>query len=211
MILLRITGVDWMNAIQEWVPRTRLGKLVAEEKIRTIDEAIASGLPLKEPEIVDVLLPNLEDEVLEITLVQRMTDSGRRTNFRVTAIVGNRDGYVGIGVGKASQVAPSIQKAITNAKLNIFKVNRGCGSWECGCGGTHSIPFKVTGSAGSVRVTLIPGPKGLGIVAGDVARKVLELAGVSDVWTFTRGNTRTTINFAKATFNALKQTMYVKR
>ena len=200
-----------MNAVQEWVPRTRLGKLVAEEKIRTIDEAIASGLPLKEPEIVDILLPNLEDEVLEITLVQRMTDSGRRTNFRVTAIVGNRDGYVGIGVGKASQVAPSIQKAITNAKLNIFKVNRGCGSWECGCGGTHSIPFKVTGSAGSVRVTLIPGPKGLGIVAGDVARKVLELAGVSDVWTFTRGNTRTTINFAKATFNALKQTMYVKR
>lgn len=200
-----------MNAVQEWVPRTRLGKLVAEEKIRTIDEAIASGLPLKEPEIVDILLPNLEDEVLEITLVQRMTDSGRRTNFRVTAIVGNRDGYVGIGVGKASQVAPSIQKAITNAKLNIFKVNRGCGSWECGCGGTHSIPFKVTGSAGSVRVTLIPGPKGLGIVAGDVARKVLELAGVSDVWTFTRGNTRTTINFARATFNALKQTMYVKR
>ncbi|RLI82764.1 30S ribosomal protein S5 [Archaeoglobales archaeon] len=200
-----------MDAVQEWVPRTRLGKLVAEEKIRTIDEAIASGLPLKEPEIVDILLPNLEDEVLEITLVQRMTDSGRRTNFRVTAIVGNRDGYVGIGVGKASQVAPSIQKAITSAKLNIFKVNRGCGSWECGCGGTHSIPFKVTGSSGSVRVTLIPGPKGLGIVAGDVARKVLELAGVSDVWTFTRGNTRTTINFAKATFNALKQTMYVKR
>jgi len=200
-----------MNAVQEWVPRTRLGKLVAEEKIRTIDEAIASGLPLKEPEIVDVLLPNLEDEVLEITLVQRMTDSGRRTNFRVTAIVGNRDGYVGIGVGKASQVAPSIQKAITSAKLNIFKVNRGCGSWECGCGGTHSIPFKVTGSSGSVRVTLIPGPKGLGIVAGDVARKVLELAGVNDVWTFTRGNTRTTINFAKATFDALKQTMYVKR
>jgi small subunit ribosomal protein S5 len=200
-----------MDAVQEWVPRTRLGKLVAEEKIRTIDEAIASGLPLKEPEIVDVLLPNLEDEVLEITLVQRMTDSGRRTNFRVTAIVGNRDGYVGIGVGKASQVAPSIQKAIVSAKLNIFKVNRGCGSWECGCGGTHSIPFKVMGSSGSVRVTLIPGPKGLGIVAGDVARKVLEFAGVSDVWTFTRGNTRTTINFARATFNALKQTMYVKR
>ncbi|AGK60144.1 SSU ribosomal protein S5P [Archaeoglobus sulfaticallidus PM70-1] len=197
--------------VQEWVPKTRLGKLVAEEKIRTIDDAIASGLPIKEPEIVDILLPNLEDEVLEINLVQRMTDSGRRTSFRVTAIVGNRDGYIGIGSGKASQVAPAIQKAIKDAKLNIFKVNRGCGSWECGCGGDHSIPFKVTGSAGSVRVTLIPGPKGLGIVAGDMARKVLELAGVSDVWTFTRGNTRTTINFAKATYEALKQTMYMKR
>ncbi len=197
--------------LEEWVPRTRLGKLVAEGKIKTMDEAIASGLPIKEPEMIDVLLPNLQDEVLEISMVQRMTDSGRRTKFRVTAVVGNRDGYVGIGVGKASQVAPAIQKAINNAKINIFKVQRGCGSWECGCGSSHSLPVKVTGSAGSVRVTLIPGPKGLGLVAGDVAKKVLELAGVSDVWTFTRGNTRTTINFARATFDALKQTMYVKR
>jgi small subunit ribosomal protein S5 len=196
---------------EDWVPRTRLGKLVAEGKIKTIDEALASGLPLKEPEIVDILLPDLEDEVLEISMVQRMTDSGRRTKFRVTAVVGNRNGYVGVGVGKASQVAPAIQKAINNAKINIFKVNRGCGSWECGCGEPHSIPFKVTGSAGSVRVTLMPGPRGLGIVAGKVAKKVLELAGVRDVWTFTRGQTKTTINFAKATYEALKQTMFVKR
>ncbi len=196
---------------EDWVPRTRLGKLVAEGKIKTIDEALASGLPLKEPEIVDILLPDLEDEVLEISMVQRMTDSGRRTKFRVTAVVGNKDGYVGVGVGKASQVAPAIQKAINNAKINIFKVQRGCGSWECGCGEPHSIPFKVTGSAGSVRVTLIPGPRGLGIVAGKVAKKVLELAGVRDVWTFTRGQTKTTINFAKATYEALKQTMFVKR
>ncbi len=195
----------------EWTPRTRLGKLVAEGKIKTIDEAIASGLPVKEAEVIDVLLPDLEDEVLEINLVQRMTDSGRRLKFRVTAVVGNKNGYVGIGVGKASQVAPAIQKAIRNAKINIFRVNMGCGSWECGCGGSHSIPAKVSGSAGSVRVTLIPGPKGLGLVAGDVAKKVLELAGVKDVWTFTRGQTKTTINFAKATFDALKQTVYLKR
>ncbi len=195
----------------DWVPRTRLGKLVAEGKIKTMDEAIASGLPLKEPEIVDILLPELYDEVLDISMVQRMTDSGRRTKFRVTAVVGNKDGYVGVGVGKAAQVAPAIQKAVNNAKLNIFKVQRGCGSWECGCGTEHSIPCKVTGSAGSVRVTLIPGPKGLGLVAGEVARKVLELAGVKDVWTFTKGKTKTTINFARATYEALKQTMYIKK
>ena len=195
----------------DWVPRTRLGKLVAEGKIKTMDEAIASGLPLKEPEIVDILLPELYDEVLDISMVQRMTDSGRRTKFRVTAVVGNKDGYVGVGVGKAAQVAPAIQKAVNNAKLNIFKVQRGCGSWECGCGTEHSIPCKVTGSSGSVRVTLIPGPKGLGLVAGEVARKVLELAGVKDVWTFTKGKTKTTINFARATYEALKQTMYVKK
>ncbi len=195
----------------EWVPKTRLGKLVAEGKIKSMDEAIASGLPLKEPEIVDVLLPDLDDEVLDISMVQRMTDSGRRTKFRVTVVVGNRNGYVGVGVGKASQVAPAIQKAINNAKLNIFKVQRGCGSWECGCGTEHSIPCKVTGSAGSVRVTLIPGPKGLGLVAGNVSKKVLEFAGIKDVWTFTKGKTKTTINFAKATYDALKQTMYIKR
>ncbi len=195
----------------EWVPRTKLGKLVAEGKIKTMEEALASGLPLKEPEIVDMLLPNLQDEILEISMVQRMTDSGRRTKFRVTAVVGNKNGFVGVGVGKAAQVAQAIQKAIKDAKLNIFKVEMGCGSWECGCGGNHSIPAKVTGSAGSVRVTLMPGPKGLGLVAGDVAKKVLELAGIKDVWTFTRGQTKTTINFAKATFEALKKTVYLKR
>jgi len=197
--------------VQEWIPKTKLGKLVAEEKITTIDEAVASGLPLKEPEIVDVLLPDLEDEVLEISMVQRMTDSGRRTKFRVTAVVGNRNGYVGVGTGKASQVAPAIQKAINDAKLNIFRVERGCGSWECGCGGEHSIPYKVKGVSGSVRITLVPGPKGLGLVAGEVGKKVLELAGVKDVWSFTKGNTRSTINFAKAMYDALRKTMYMKR
>ncbi|TDA28729.1 MAG: 30S ribosomal protein S5 [Archaeoglobi archaeon] len=195
----------------EWVPKTRLGKLVAEGKIKTIDEALASGLPIKEPQIVDVLLPNLDEDILEISMVQRMTDSGRRTKFRVTAVVGNRNGYVGVGVGKASQVAPAIQKAVENAKINIFRVERGCGSWECGCGTSHSVPFKTSGVCGSVRVTLVPGPKGLGIVAADVAKRVIELAGVRDVWSMTFGETRTTLNFAMATFEALKRTCFMKR
>jgi small subunit ribosomal protein S5 len=66
--------------------------------------------------------------------------------------------------------------------------------------------MQVQGAAGSVRVTLKPAPQGIGLVTGDVSKKVLELAGIKDVWTFARGQTRTTINFAKATFNALKQT-----
>ncbi|MEM0021935.1 MAG: 30S ribosomal protein S5 [Archaeoglobaceae archaeon] len=195
----------------EWVPKTKLGKLVVDGKIKTMDEALASGLPIREPEIVDVLLPELEEDVLEISMVQRVTDSGRRTKFRVTAVVGNRNGYVGIGVGKATQVAPAIQKAVENAKINIFRVERGCGSWECGCGSMHSVPFKVSGECGSVKVTLVPGPKGLGIVAADVAKKVIELAGVKDVWSITSGETRTTLNFALATFDALKKTCFMKR
>lgn len=197
--------------MSEWIPKTRLGKMVAEGKIKTMDDVLSSGLPIKEPEIIDVLLPELEEDILEISMVQRVTDSGRRTKFRVTAVVGNRDGYIGIGVGKATQVAPAIQKAIENAKINIFGVMRGCGSWECGCGTAHSVPFRVSGECGSVKVTLIPGPKGLGIVAADTAKRIIELAGVKDVWTMTSGETRTTLNFALATFDALKRTCFIKR
>jgi len=187
----------------EWVPKTRLGKLVADGQITTMEDALKSRLPLREPQIVDTLLSGLEDEVLDINMVQRMTDSGRRVKFRATVIVGNGDGYVGIGQGKDVQVGSAIKKAINEAKLNIKYVKRGCGSWECDCGKEHSVPFEATGKIGSVVVTLIPAPRGLGIAAGNTAKKVLEKAGIKDVWTQTFGTTRTTLNFAKATFKAL--------
>ncbi len=194
----------------EWVPRTRLGKLVYEGQVTTFDEAIMSGLPIKESQLVDVLVPGLEDEVLDINMVQRMTDSGRRVKFRTTVIVGNRDGYIGLGEGKDVQVGMAIKKGIANAKLNLLKVNRGCGSWECGCGLPHTVPFEVTGEAGSVRIMLIPAPRGLGIAAGDTAKKVMDMAGIKDIWTRTSGSTRTTLNFAKATYNALLNTITVR-
>ncbi|MDD3574732.1 MAG: 30S ribosomal protein S5, partial [Methanospirillum sp.] len=155
-------------------------------------------------------LPDLVDEVLDINMVQRMTDSGRRVKFRAVVVVGNRDGYVGFGQGKDSQVGDAIKKAIINAKINLIKVRRGCGSWECGCNNPHSIPMLVTGNGGSVRVTLRPAPQGIGLVTGDIGKKVLELAGISDVWAQTQGQTRTTINYAKATFNALKATNMIR-
>jgi len=187
----------------EWVPKTRLGKLVVDGQITTMEDALKSRLPLREPQIVDILLPGLEDEVLDINMVQRMTDSGRRVKFRATVIVGNGDGYVGIGQGKDVQVGNAIKKAIDAAKLDITKIKRGCGSWECACGGEHTVPFEATGKVGSVVVTLLPAPRGLGLAAGNTARKVLEKAGIKDVWTQTFGTTRTTLNFAKATFEAL--------
>jgi len=188
---------------EEWVPKTRLGVLVSEGQITSMDEAIDSGLPIRESKIVDILLPDLEDEVLDINMVQRMTDSGRRVKFRATVIVGNGDGYVGLGQAKDVQVGPAIRKAIENAKINIIRVRRGCGSWECGCGLPHTVPSEVRGKAGSVTVELKPAPRGLGLAAGNTARKVLEKAGIKDVWTRTEGQTRTTLNFAKATYNAL--------
>ncbi|MGD9778354.1 30S ribosomal protein S5 [Methanomethylovorans sp.] len=195
---------------EEWIPQTRLGKLVQEGQITSMDEAIDSGLPLRESRIVDILLPNLEDEVLDINMVQRMTDSGRRVKFRATVIVGNGDGFVGLGQAKDNQVGPAIRKAIENAKINLVRVKRGCGSWECACGLNHTVPSEVKGKAGSVIVVLMPAPRGLGLAAGGTAKKVLEKAGIKDVWTRTEGTTRTTLNFAKATFNALQATGTVK-
>jgi small subunit ribosomal protein S5 len=139
-----------------------------------------------------------------------MTDSGRRVKFRAVVVVGNKDGYIGYGQAKDSQVGDAIKKAITNAKMNLIKVRRGCGSWECGCSKPHSIPMLVEGSAGSVRVTLKPAPQGIGLVTGDIGKKVLELAGIRDVWVHTRGQTRTTINYAKAIYNALNATNMVR-
>jgi ribosomal protein S5(archaeal type)/S2(eukaryote cytosolic type) len=190
---------------EDWVPKTRLGKLVVEGQVASMEEAIKSGLPIREPQIIDMLLPDLEDEVLDINMVQRMTDSGRRVKFRATVIVGNRNGYVGLGQAKDVQVGPAIRKAIDAAKLDITYIRRGCGSWECACGLSHTVPYEVTGKAGSVSVTLIPAPRGLGIAAGNTATKVLEKAGIKDVWTKTSGTTRSTLNFAKATFDALNQ------
>ena len=196
---------------KEWVPLTGLGRMVASGEITSIDQVLESGRPIKEPEIVDAFLPELEDEVLDIQMVQRMTDSGRRVKFRAVVVVGNRNGYIGFGQGKDSQVGDAIKKAIVDAKVNMIKVRRGCGSWECGCEANHSIPMKVEGAAGSVRVTLKPAPLGIGLVTGEISRKVLQLAGIRDAWTFSKGQTRTTINFAKATFNALAATNMIRR
>jgi small subunit ribosomal protein S5 len=193
-------------SLEEWVPKTRVGRMVKEGKITSIYELFEKNLPILEPEIVDYLVPDLKHEVLDVTLVQKVTDAGRVTRLRVLVVIGNENGLVGLGTGKARQMRFAIQKALTNAKLNIVPVRRGCGSWECTCGEPHSVPFTVTGKSGSVRITLKPAPRGTGLVAGNVAKTVLRYAGVKDVWTHTEGETRTTHNFAKATLEALKQT-----
>jgi small subunit ribosomal protein S5 len=189
-----------------WSPKTQLGIMVEKGEITSMEDALKTRLPLREPEIIDILLPDLVDEVLDVNMVQRMTDSGRRVRFAVTTVVGNSNGYVGLGKAKGKEVGPTIRKAIDNAKLNIIEVRRGCGSWECGCGKPHSFPFEVTGKMGSVRVTFKPAPRGIALAVGDVAKPVLKLAGIEDAWAFTKGHTKTTANYATAAFEALKRT-----
>ncbi len=188
-----------------WDPKTKLGNLVRSSEINNMSDALKSGLPLREPEIIDILLPEITDEVVDVNMVQRMTDSGRRVKFVITVAVGNNDGFIGFGQAKGKEVGSSIRKAIENAKLNIIEIRRGCGSWECGCGNPHTVPFSVKGKSGSVEITLKPAPQGIGLATGNVAKKILTLAGIKDCWAFTKGKTKTTVNYAKAVFNALEK------
>lgn len=201
----RSAADEAIAALRTWTPKTRLGREVMAGRIITYEAAIASGLPIRESAIVDALIPNLEDEVIKVNMVQRMTDSGRRVRFNVMACIGNKDGYVGLAMAKGKEVASTIGKALTAAKLNLIQVQRGNGSWESSTGPGTSVPFKVTGQAGSTRVTLMPAPAGKGLVLGETGKRVLELAGITDVLSRTKGQTRTTINYAAATFNALSE------
>ncbi len=193
-----------------WKPKTTLGMKVRTGELNSIDEVLASNLPLCEVEIIDKFLPDTKEEIIGVGRVQRVTDSGRRMRFRVITAVGNGNGYIGIGEAKGKEAGPTIRKAIERAKLSIKSVKRGCGSWRCGCGKPHTVPFKISGKSGSVTVTLVPAPRGAGIVGGEVAKKILALAGIQDVWVMTDGHTRTNINFAHAVVNALINTNFIK-
>ena len=190
------------NIEEEWVPKTKLGELVKSGLI-TLDKIYQNNLVVKEKEIINTLLPQIKEDVINISMVQQMTASGQRSKFKAVVIVGT-DGFIGISAAKSREVGPAIRKAIDKAKLSIVPVLRGCGSKECGCGGTHSVPFKVKGKCGSVRIQLIPAPVGVGLACADKVKQVLRLCGIEDIWSKTFGDTRTSENLVKATYDALK-------
>ena len=207
------------EALMKWTPRTNLGKDVMKGKVTDINKILEEGIKIKEYEIVDFLIPNLESELIFIggrpgkgggiertplRISAKMHKSGRRYTSTAFVVVGNKDGIIGVGKGRAKESRRAIDKAIKKAKLSLIKVPRGCGSWECGCGGPHSIPFKTEGKSGSVKVTLMPAPRGIGLAVDDETKKILSLAGISDVWGNTLGNTGSRINLISAIFDALK-------
>lgn len=210
-----------MAVPMEWSPKTELGKAVMAGKITSVDEVFAQGMKISEPEIVDALIPELNKEIILIggstgkgggirrtpsKRTTRMHKSGRRFRLSVMVVVGNGNGYIGVGLakgppGKQRDVA---DKALNKAKLNIIPIRRGCGSWECNCGGHHSIPFGVSGKAGSVRIELLPAPKGVGLCISNETKKMMRLAGITDIWCKSRGQTQTRVNLINATFAALR-------
>ena len=193
----------------EWKPRTKLGMLVATNKITSMDEVFENGYRIQEPEIIRMLLPDIRSEVVHVGIVQKQTDAGELTRFSAIVACGNENGWFGIGKGKASQMRIAIDKATNASMLSVIPIKLGCGSWECRCNQLHSVPFRVTGKGGSVKVEILPGPRGLGIVAGENIRNLLKLAGIKDAWTRTYGSTNTMSSTTKAIYSALRSTYSV--
>ncbi len=210
---------------ESWQPITELGRKVKAGEIKSIDEILDKGMRILEPEIVDFLIPNLEQDVLSIgqskgkfgggkksiwRQTQKKTAEGNKPKFASMVVIGNRNGYVGIGFGKAKETMPAREKAVKNAKLNLIKVRRGCGSWECVCGEPHSIPVGASARIGSVIFRLKPAPKGASLSAEKEFAKVLALAGIKDIYSKSFGQTRTKLNMIMAGFNALKKIAHMK-
>jgi len=209
---------------KEWKPKTDLGRKVQTGQIKKIDEILESGQAILEPEIVDSLL-QLDSELLLIgqakgkfgggqrrifRQTQKKTREGNKPKFTTMAVVGNKDGYIGIGIGSSKETVPAREKAIKNAKLNIFKIARGSGSWESDSKEPNSIPFTVKGKCGSVEITLMPAPKGKGLCVEKECAKILTLAGIQDVWSKSFGQTKNKINMINACEKALKQLVRMK-
>jgi len=208
-----------------WKPKTEIGKKVKQGIIKNLDEILDNCMHIKEAEIIDVLLPDLEIELLLVgqakgkfgggqrrifRQTQKKTSEGNKPKFATLAIVGNKNGFVGMGMGKSKETVPAREKAIRNAKLNIIKIRRGCGSWECGCKEPHSFPFSVNGKSGASELVFMPAPKGTGLVVEKECQKILKMAGVNDAWSKQLRSGKTKLNLIYACFEALKKLLSMK-
>ncbi len=208
-----------------WKPKTELGRMVQEGVITDISQIFDGGHHILEPGIVDALLPNMEEDLLLIgqakgkfgggqrrifKQTQKKTKEGNKIHFKVCAAVGNRNGYVGVGLGKSKETVPARDKAKSRARVNLIRIRRGCGSWESGAVEPNTIPFTVEGRCGSVRIKLMPAPKGKGLCVEKECAKILALAGIKDIWSKTKGQTGTKVNLISALMDALKKLSEVK-
>ncbi|MDX1617237.1 MAG: 30S ribosomal protein S5 [Balneolaceae bacterium] len=138
---------------------------------------------------------NLEEKLVHINRVSKVVKGGRRFSFNAIVVVGNKDGVVGHGLGKANEVSDAIQKGFDNAKKNLIKVPMTR---------TGSIYHTITGKEGAGEVLLRPASEGTGVIAGGPVKALLDIAGVKNILTKSVGSSNPH-NMVKATFNALKE------
>lgn len=142
----------------------------------------------------------MEELVIDVKSVVKVNKGGRQRRFSATVVVGDRKGKVGLGIGKANEVPDAIKKAIQSATKNVVKIPLVDG---------RTIQHEVIGTNGAARVLLKPASEGTGVIAGGAVRAVLELAGVRDIVSKSLGS-RTKLNMATATINALKSVKSVE-
>jgi len=192
-----------------WTPKTELGKKVKSGELTNLDDVFLFG-KIMETGVIDFLIPDIKIKIIDVKKTTRMTRAGRHFAYRVSAIVGDGNGHIGIGTGKGIERMDAQTKSIQNAKLNMVSVRRGSGSWESNTDDDNSIPFMTIGKCSSLRVTLLPAPKGVGLAVSDTIKPVFELVGIANVWSKTRGATDTRLNFVRATIDALNNLSKLK-
>lgn len=134
----------------------------------------------------------LEDTVVKVYRCSKVVKGGRRFSFAALVVVGDRNGTVGIGYGKANEVPPAVEKAVKDAKKNLHEISLLDGT----------LPHQVTGKCRATSITMVPASPGTGVIAGSSARAVLEYAGVRNVLTKIYGSTSAK-NVVKAVMDGL--------